>query len=140
MEVPAGVTLEDGANPKDYVLEVNKSIYGGKDSGLQWANHLKAGLQDVGFKQSLVDPCVFFKTGCVFIVYVDDAIMASYNKNEIDKVFNALKDKYRMTDEGDLTDYLGVNIEHLPGNKLKLTQPHLIDEILEDLNFLGNKG
>ena len=76
----------------------------------------------------------------MFIVYVDDAIMASFNKSMIDNVFNTLKDKYCMTDEGDLTDYLGVNIENLPDNKMKLTQPHLIDEILEDLNFLGNSG
>ena len=43
-----------------------------------------------------------------------------------------------MTDEGDLTDHLGVNIESLPDGKLKLSQPHLIDMILRDLNFLGN--
>ena len=140
MEIPAGVTLADGQDPKDYALEVTKNIYGGKDSGLQWANHLKQGLEDTGFEQSKFDPCVFFKQGCVFIVYVDDAIMASFNKSMIDHMFNALKDKYCMTDEGDLTDYLGVNIEHLPDNKMKLTQPHLIDEILEDLNFLGNSG
>ena len=121
-------------------MEVTKNIYGGKDSGLQWANHLKQGLEDIGFEQSQIDPCMFFKQECVFIVYVDDAIMASFNKSVIDDVFNALKDKYCMKDEGDLTDYLGVNIEHLPDNKMKLTQPHLIDEILEDLNFLGNSG
>ena len=56
----------------------------------------------------------------------------------IDEVYNAMKDKYKMTDEGDLTNYLGVNIESMPGNKIKLTQPHLIDDILKDLNFLGN--
>ena len=55
-------------------------------------------------------------------------------------MFNTLKDKYHMTDEGDLTDYIGVNIEHLPDNKMKLTQPHLIDKILTNLNFLSNEG
>ena len=40
MKIPVGVQLEEGLDPKDYVLEANKNIYGGKDSGLQWSNHL----------------------------------------------------------------------------------------------------
>ena len=112
MKIPAGVTL-DGMNPKDYVLEVTKNVYGGRDSGLQQFNHLKQGLTDpkVGFKQSEVDPCIFYKPGSIFIVYMDDAIMASYKQDDIEKVYNTLKDTYHMTDEGELTDYLGVNIE-----------------------------
>ena len=113
MKIPPCVTLANGQDLKDYVLEVAKNTYGGKNSGLQWANHLKQGLEDIGFEQSKIDSCVFFKQGCVFIVYVDDAIMANFNKSMIDDVFNFLKDKYCMMDEGDLTDYLRVNIEYL---------------------------
>lgn len=40
-----------------------------------------------------------------------------------------------MTDEGDLTDYLGVHIEKLPDGSFKLTQQQLIAKILKDLNF-----
>ena len=40
-----------------------------------------------------------------------------------------------MTDEGDLTDYLGVNITFLDDGKMKLTQPHLIQQIIDDVNF-----
>ena len=43
-----------------------------------------------------------------------------------------------MTDEGDLADYLGVKIQRLSNGTIKLSQPHLIEQILEDLGFKGN--
>ena len=40
-----------------------------------------------------------------------------------------------MTDEGTLEDYLGVKVEHLANGCMKLSQPHLINQILADLGF-----
>jgi hypothetical protein len=37
---------------------------------------------------------------------------------------------YDIEDMGDVNDYLGINFESLPGGKVKLSQPHLIDAIL----------
>ena len=45
--------------------------------------------------------------------------------------------KLNVTDEGDITDFLGVNIEHREDGSIKLSQPHLIDQILKDLRMLG---
>jgi hypothetical protein len=36
---------------------------------------------------------------------------------------------------GDVNDYLGINFESLPGGKVKLSQPHLIDAILRDVKL-----
>jgi hypothetical protein len=43
-----------------------------------------------------------------------------------------------MTDEGDITDYLGVHVTMLNDGCIKLSQPHLIDQILKDVNLKGN--
>jgi hypothetical protein len=43
-----------------------------------------------------------------------------------------------MTDEGDLADYLGVRIDRLPNGLIKLSQPHLIQQILTDLGMNGS--
>ena len=40
-----------------------------------------------------------------------------------------------MEDQGDLEDYLGVNIERKRDNTFKLSQPHLIQSILNNLNL-----
>jgi hypothetical protein len=45
-----------------------------------------------------------------------------------------------MTDEGDLSDYLGVKIDQLPNGTIKVTQPHLIQSVLDDLNFNERMG
>ena len=43
-----------------------------------------------------------------------------------------------ITDEGDIADFLGVHIER-KDNEFHLTQPKLIDSILEDLHLEGDK-
>jgi hypothetical protein len=40
-----------------------------------------------------------------------------------------------MTVEGDIQDFLGVNIDRKPNGEIHLTQPHLIDSILRDLRL-----
>ena len=45
---------------------------------------------------------------------------------------------FRITDEGSISEYLGVNIETLPNDQIKLSQPHPIDKIIEDSVISGN--
>ena len=47
MELPIGMTVESG-NPKEYVLRLNKSIYGLKQSSLNWFKLLSGALQKKG--------------------------------------------------------------------------------------------
>jgi hypothetical protein len=35
-------------------------------------------------------------------------------------------------------DYLGVHVTKLDDGRIKLTQPHLIDQIIKDVNFQSN--
>jgi hypothetical protein len=56
-------------------------------------------------------------------------------KEESDLIIKQLGKIYNLTDEGSLTDYLGVTIDHLPDGKIKLVYPHLIDQIIKDVNF-----
>lgn len=43
-----------------------------------------------------------------------------------------------MTDEGGLLEYLGVKIKPLKNGTIKLSQPHVIDQILNNLGFKEN--
>jgi hypothetical protein len=40
-----------------------------------------------------------------------------------------------ITDEGDISDFLGVNISFKDDKTINLTQPHLIDQIVKDLKM-----
>jgi hypothetical protein len=101
-----------------------------------WVEHLRKGLEGMGFTRSVADPCVFYRDKLIFLHFVDDCICLSPDAADIDKFLSDLRQaKFNVTDEGELADYLGVKIEKLPEGKFKLSQPHLIDSILEDLGL-----
>ena len=45
---------------------------------------------------------------------------------------------FKLTDEGDLNEYLGIQITKLPDGRNNLTQPQLIESIISDLKFVSN--
>ena len=47
---------------------------------------------------------------------------------------------YDLTDEGELEDYLGIQIEKLPIGQLKMSQPQLIQQILQDLGLCSREN
>ncbi|MBW0510825.1 hypothetical protein O181_050540 [Austropuccinia psidii MF-1] len=57
IEVPQGLTL----NKNSLVLQLNKALYGLRQSPLAWHNHLSKWLIGLNFTQSISDPCVFWK-------------------------------------------------------------------------------
>ena len=99
------------------------------------------GLRNIGFVQSKVDECVFFRGNVIFLCYVNDGIFAGPSIEEITEALNDLSDhrkannKYVTEDQGDIKDYLGINFEYLPDDKIKLSQPHLIAQIVEEVGL-----
>ena len=48
------------------------------------------------------------------------------------------KTNIEVTDEGNIEDFLGVNIERKEG-KIKLSQPHLIKQVIKNLGLNHDK-
>jgi hypothetical protein len=82
MELPKGIQFSNG-NIKTHVLKLIKNLYGQKQAGRVWNQHLARGLKKAGFATSKVDECVFYKGKTVFIVYVDDGIFFGPDLKEI---------------------------------------------------------
>ena len=133
-------------NRSAYCLRLVKNLYGQKQAGRVWNQFLHDGLVARGFTQSDVDMCVYYRKSVMLMVYVDDGIFIGPNQSDIDEAYKLLSkeftDKhgvkhlaYVMTDEGDLADYLGVRIDRLPNGLIKLSQPHLIQQILNDMGM-----
>ena len=75
----------------------------------------------------------------MFIVYVDDGIFVSTSDEAIGKAIQDLKDqKLDLEDQGDIKDYLGINVTELDNGKIKLSQPHIIDQIIRDTKISLN--
>jgi hypothetical protein len=69
-------------------------------------------IEDVGFTQSKIDECVFYKGKVMYVLYTDDSILAGPDKAKIDKVIADIqKAKLDITVEGDIQDFLGINID-----------------------------
>jgi hypothetical protein len=141
MKVPSGVELEDGSDPRKYVLQIHRNIYGQKQAGRVWNKYLVTKLvKELGFKQSKVDECVFYRGKTLYVLYyTDDSLLAGPDKGEIEKVINDLQNKAKLaiTVEGDPADFLGVSIDRKSDGTIHLTQPHLIDQIIQDLRLQG---
>eukprot|EP00957_Ditylum_brightwellii_P065364 4958753-Ditylum_brightwellii.AAC.1 len=60
-----GIVINTGG--QDLVLKLKKDLYGLKDAGRTWWEHLASGLKGVGFKQCGADQCVWKKDGLVII-------------------------------------------------------------------------
>jgi Reverse transcriptase (RNA-dependent DNA polymerase) len=136
MRIPAGIELEDGSDTKEYVLQIHRNIYGQKQAGRVWNQFLvKKLVKELGFKQSKVDECVFYRGKTLYVLYTDESLLAGPDAEEINQIIDELqrKAKLAITGEGDLADFLGVNIDRKTDGSIHLTQPHLIEQILKDL-------
>ncbi len=70
----------------------------------------------------------------MYALYTDDSILAGPDKGEVDEIISQLKQaKLDITDEGNIEDFLGVNIDRRSDGSVKLSQPHLIKQISNDL-------
>jgi len=64
------------------------------------------------------------------------------NDVEVLQVYLNLRYKFKVTNEGPIDEYLGIKVDRKLDNTLKLLQPLLMQQILEDLCFnqMGKKG
>jgi hypothetical protein len=95
--------------------------------------HVNKGLLELGYKPSIINPCVYYHGKTVSMIYVDDRILAGPDKGEIERLIKEMQNKFNVTDEGDLKEYLGVLVEKQPDGRMKLSQPQLVEQILGDL-------
>jgi hypothetical protein len=120
------------------VYKLLQNLYGLKDAGTTWYDHLRKGLLERGWRQSEIDRCLFTKIGIVLAVYVNDAILISPSETKITSEIASLMKDFDLTDEGVLQDYLGIRFEQRSDGSLKLCQPWMIEQVLEIVG-LGNE-
>jgi hypothetical protein len=138
MDLPIG--FEPIENPTDtpkYVLKLNKNLYGLKQASYNWFAKFWDGLQDCGFKASSIDQCLYMKEGMMLLVYVDDCIIVGLDMNDINNFVQSMQnglENFILMDEGNIDNFLGIEIKCLGPKEFEILQPFLIDWII---TFLG---
>ena len=89
MELPHGIRTKFG-DGKTHVLKLKTNLYGQKQAGRVWNEYLGKGLRKIEFKQSKVDPCIFYRDNLHFFFYVDDGFFVGSNEDEIKVVVKQL--------------------------------------------------
>jgi hypothetical protein len=112
MELTTGIHTKHG-NSKDHVLKLLGNIYGQKQADRVWNIHLITKLQEIKFKQSLVNDCVFYRDDIIFIVYYNNVLLGSSDE-QLHVIINELQNlKLSIEDQCHPADYVGVNIAKL---------------------------
>ena len=142
MEQPEGFEVV-GENGQKLVYQLNKSLYGLKQSGRNWNNVLHQFLIDNLFIHSPVDPCVYFinsDTGHILIlIWADDIIIAANSLNSVNKVKSLLKGKFKMKDLGSVKYFLGIEFVHKNGG-IEINQTHYVTKLLEKEGMIQCKS
>jgi len=133
MTIPKGFKVDD--EDQEYVLQLKKNLFGQKQAGRVWNKHLVQALKLVGFKQSEIDECLFYKDSVIFVLHTDDSILTGPDSKQLDHVIQQMKEAgLNLTVEGDIADFLGVQIQR-SDDTFHLSQPHLIKDILKELRL-----
>ena len=128
LHTPQGIYF--GEEGHRTVLKLKKNLYGLKDAGRTWWEHLSIGLNELGFHSTETDQCVFIKDDVIILIYVDDCIIMSADKDKIAQTMESLKKRYAITDEGKMEEYLGIKLEHTD-DSIRMSQPLLIERIID---------
>ena len=84
MKLPKGFKLNEGSARHTHALKLLKSMYGLKQVGRFCNQHLNQGLIELGYKQSKLDQCLYYRNGIMMVIYTGDCIMAGNDTNRID--------------------------------------------------------
>ena len=133
VRLPPGWNVDEDGD--DICMHITQSLYGMKQSGRNWFMKIRKWLVDNGYQESTADPCIFLKQtdkGCVILgLYVDDMVIVHTDHSEYESLLRALrKDKFDFTEQGALTDVLGLHIEQTDDH-ISITQAKYIENMVK---------
>lgn len=110
MEIPNGFDNENSG-----VVRLRKSIYGLKQSGELWNNHIHKIFVSLGFKRSIDDPCMYARINgderTYICLYVDDILVIGSHLSLILALENDLsKSVKKLKCLGNTIRYVGIDI------------------------------
>jgi hypothetical protein len=133
---PAAKAFVDGRGT--LLLELDKFIYGLKQSPLKFQQHLNSVLIKLGYTQLSQDECLFVRHDgsdySILSAHVDDIMQTATSQKLYDELKAGLIAEFtEITTHENGTAYLGMSIERSAEDSrfIKVTQQGLIDKVLE---------
>eukprot|EP00961_Rhodomonas_salina_P121066 1629328-Rhodomonas_salina.2 len=139
MDLPPGYHLPPGKT-----IKLRKSLYGLLQSPGLFHDTLEAWLVNYGFKQVNEDGTIFKlvrgSEQILLSLFVDDGLCATNSEALYQSFLTDLQQKFDLSDQGDLSFYLGVAVDHnLRTGVTTLSQEQFVQTMLERFNMVGCK-
>jgi hypothetical protein len=114
IQFPQGLEVPEEFKKGVPALRLLKGLYGLKQAPRLWNDAVNATLHRLNFTRCNSDPCLYVRKEksdfAIIALYVADLILASNSSDLLSKVKVALKENYKMTDLGELSWCLGIQV------------------------------
>ncbi|KZR97335.1 Uncharacterized protein APZ42_007857, partial [Daphnia magna] len=116
------------------VCRLHKCLYGLKQASRVWGEHFTDFIKQQGLNQSVADPCLFTRTNgaekTFLVIWVDDGIVTSTDKQVIDKFLVALGGTFKIR-AYPLERFVGITINRDRKRRtIHLGQPDYIEHLV----------
>lgn len=130
MELPQNFKCDSNQNE---VLKLKRAIYGLKQSARAWNKEVDVCLQQLGYKKSLYEHCLYTKTteNCktFLALFVDDFFLFSNCNKEVEYLKSELSKRFKLKDLGQLRQCLGMDIK-IQKDCIFISQESFIDKLV----------
>ena len=138
VSTPRGFKNKCGTNG---CLRLLKNLCGSRLAPRNWCRCLRAALvNELGFTESTIDPCLLCKKDMTLLLHVDDMAAASPTKAKIDELLSDLRKlDFELELEDDFAAHPGIGMETLPNGSKHMVQKGLIKKLLQTADMLDCK-
>lgn len=133
LAIPEGLP----ANREKTALKLHKSLYGLKPSSKNWYDTLHNALDELQFRRSKADRCLYYKRNpdnsvALLIVYVDDILLLTDDPKLEEATRTTLQQKFKITVQPDPKFFVGFEIRREMSEKtIYLSQKKYIARLLQ---------
>ena len=117
----------------ELVCRLRKALYGLKQAPQVWYQTLADYLKKLGLERLELDHSVFVSQDqqIYLAVYVDDLLLFGSDDSRLTDIQDQLNARFKMTNLGEISHYLGMEVDVEVGKKISLRQTTYLRKILE---------
>ena len=143
---PPGRKQQYDKNGQPLVYEITGNCYGSPGAPKRWNVAIHNAMIELGFTQSLNDPCLYVKNQLKTLVYTDDLLSCfpdtQDGKTSYTELVNMLTTKFELGNDGyqDCTDFIGLHFEfNATRTAVIITQPLKVSELCVDAGLENSR-
>ncbi len=125
----------------DKVCQLIKALYGLKQAPNVWYKTLVEFLRKLRFLRLELDHGIFISKDKQFFidVYVNDLLLFDADISRLEDIQQKLRNRFKMTDMGDISQYLGMEVDYVLGEKITPCQSTYLKKMLDRFKMTGCK-